>query len=311
MGGVRAARPPSGEQFDIQSGSQRAIVTEVGASLRSYTVDGAEVVDGFAEHEPSAAGRGQILAPWPNRLEDGRYEFEGVVGRASLDEPDRGNAIHGLVRWLRWTPTAHTRTSVTLACLLSPQPAYPWWLELSIEYALGDDGLTVSVVAFNRSETPAPFGIGFHPYVTVGTPSIDQASVRIPARRRLVADDRGLPTGEVDVAGSDVDLRAARVLGDTELDTCFTDLERTDDDRVSVDLIAPSGTRRVSVWADRAFEYLMIYTGHTLDPAERRRQGLAIEPMTCPPNAFRSGRDIERLHPDSRWTGSWGIHSPS
>jgi aldose 1-epimerase len=200
---------------------------------------------------------------------------------------------------------------VTLACLLSPQPAYPWWLELSIEYALGDDGLTVSVVAFNRSERPAPFGIGFHPYVTVGTPSIDQASVRIPARRRLVADDRGLPTGEVDVAGSDVDLRAARVLGDTELDTCFTDLERTDDDRVSVDLTAPSGTRRVSVWADRAFEYLMIYTGHTLDPAERRRQGLAIEPMTCPPNAFRSGRDVVRLDPDSRWTGSWGIHSPS
>lgn len=311
MGDVRAARPPSGEQFGIEAGSQRAVVTEVGASLRSYTVDGTDVVDGFAEHEPSTAGRGQILAPWPNRLEDGRFRFEGVEGGAPLDEPDRGNAIHGLVRWLRWAPTAHTRSSVTLACLVSPQPAYAWWLELSIEYALGEDGLTVSVVSCNRSEIPAPFGIGFHPYVTVGTPSIDHALVRIPARRRLVADDRGLPTGEVDVADTDFDLRSARVLGDTELDTCFTDLERTDDGRFSVELSAPSGSRMVSVWADRAFGYLMIYTGHTLDPAERRRQGLAIEPMTCPPNAFRWGRDIERLDPDSRWTGSWGIHSPS
>jgi aldose 1-epimerase len=311
VGDVRATRPPSGEQFEIEAGAQRAVVTEVGGSLRAYVVDGADVVDGFAEHESSTAGRGQILAPWPNRLADGRYEFEGVAGRASLDEPDRGNAIHGLVRWLRWAPTARTRSSVTLACTLSPQPAYPWWLELSIEYALGDDGLTVTVVSSNRSETPAPFGIGFHPYVTVGTPSIDQALVRIPARRRLVADDRGLPTGETDVADTDFDLRSARVLGDTELDTCFTDLERTDDDRVSVDLAAPAESRLVSIWADRVFGYLMVYTGHTLDPVERRRQGLAIEPMTCPPNAFQSGRDVVRLDPDSRWTGSWGIHSPS
>ena len=113
------------------------------------------------------------------------------------------------------------------------------------------------------------------------------------------------------MAETDFDLRSARVLGDSELDTCFTDLERTDDDRISVDLSAPSGSRMVSVWADRAFGYLMIYTGHTLDPAERRRQGLAIEPMTCPPNAFRSGRDVVRLDPDSRWTGSWGIKAHS
>ena len=93
---------PSGLQHDISLGNQRAVVTEVGATLRSYAVNGVDVLDGFDAGEMSSAGRGQILAPWPNRLEDGRYTRYGKEGRAALDEPERRNAIHGLARWLPW-----------------------------------------------------------------------------------------------------------------------------------------------------------------------------------------------------------------
>ena len=307
MGAGGAGLPPSGEQVEIEAGSIRAILTEVGATLRTLEAGGVELLDGFAATESSSAGRGQILAPWPNRLEDGRYSFEGVEGRAPLNEPDRANAIHGLVRWLPWRVTSRTPSSVALSCVLHPQPAYPWRLELSVEYAVGESGLIVSTAASNLSETPAPFGIGFHPYLTVGSPSIDDAHLMIPADRRLVTDERGLPTGEEDVADSDFDFRAAKPIGRIELDTGYSGLIRSADGRVDVELgIAGSG-RGLTLWADEGFGYLMVYTGHSLEPVSRRRRGIAIEPMTCPPNAFRSGRDLLRLDPGARWTGSWGI----
>jgi aldose 1-epimerase len=302
-----AAVPPSGEQFEIEAGSQRATVTEVGATLRTYAVDGIAVLDGFEETEPSNAGRGQILAPWPNRLEDGRYTFEGVEGRAALDEPERGNAIHGLVRWLPWRVTSRSPSAVALGCVLHPQPAYPWRLELSVEYSIDDTGLTVAAAASSGSDTAAPFGIGFHPYLTLGVSTIDDVHVTIPAQRRLEADERGLPTGEVGVEG-DFDFRAAKRIGRIELDTGYTDLIRSEDGRARVEVDAAGGGRGLTLWADEAFDYLMIYTGHSLEPESRRRQGLAVEPMTCPPNAFRSGSGIARLDPGRGWSGSWGIH---
>ena len=307
MGAVGGIVPPSGEQFEIEAGSQRATITEVGATLRSYTVDGTHVLDGFEVAEPANAGRGQILAPWPNRLEDGRYTFEGVEGRAALDEPDRGNAIHGLLRWLPWHVASRSPSAVSFGCVLHPQPAYPWRLELSVEYSIDDTGLTIATAASNGSGTAAPFGIGFHPYLTVGSSTIDDLRVTIPARMRLEADERGLPTGEVDVDG-DFDFRAAKRIGRIELDTGYTDLIRSEDGRARVEVDVAGGGRGLTLWADEAFDYLMVYTGHSLEPASRRRQGLAVEPMTCAPNAFRSGSGIVRLAPGGGWNGSWGIH---
>ena len=298
--------PPSGGQFEIGAGSHRATITEVGATLRTYAVDGIDILDGFEETEPSNAGRGQILAPWPNRLEDGRYSFEGVEGRAPLDEPERGNAIHGLVRWLPWRVTSRSPSAVALGCILHPQPAYPWRLELSVEYSIDDTGLTVAAASSNLSEVAAPFGIGFHPYLTLGSPTIDDLHVSIPARKRLEADERGLPTGEVDVDG-DFDFRAVKPIGRIELDTGYTGLIRSEDGRARVDVDVLGVGRGLTLWADEAFGYLMIYTGHSLEPESRRRLGLAVEPMTCPPNAFRSGSDIVRLAPGGGWSGSWGI----
>jgi galactose mutarotase-like enzyme len=223
--------PPSGEQHEIRHGEQVAVVTEVGATLRSYAVGTVDVVDGFGVDEPSSAGRGQVLAPWPNRLDAGRYAFGGVEGRAPIDEPERGNAIHGLVRWLPWSVGSRAADAVSLATVLHPQPGYPWRLELEIAYRLSSEALRVEVRATNASEVAAPFGVGFHPYLTVGTP-IDGARLTIPATRRLLTDGRGLPVGEEDVVGTDFDLRSAGEVGTKQLDTCFTGLMRDADGRV-------------------------------------------------------------------------------
>ena len=279
-------------------------MTEVGSTLRAYAVGGANVVDGFAIDEISPAGRGQVLAPWPNRLDAGRYTFEGREGSAAIDEPERSNAIHGLVRWLAWSARSRTDDAVTLACVLPAQPAYPWRLELEIAYALSPDGLAVTTRASNASDAPAPFGIGFHPYLTVGVPA-DEVALTLPASRRLLTDERALPVGEEAVGGTVFDFRVARTIGMTQLDTCFAGLGRGADRRVRARVEA--GGRVIEMWADAGFPYLQAYTGDTLEPIARRRQAVAIEPMTCPPNALATGTDLIRIEPGETWSGTWGI----
>jgi len=305
---IRPAETTSatGDQWVIGHGHQRAIVTEVGATLRAFTVGERQVVDGFGPDRSSHGGRGQILAPWPNRLGDGAYSFGDVSAQAPINEVARNNAIHGLVRWLNWRMTGRAQNRVSLLCDLRPSPAYPFALRLEVEYRLGRDGLTVSTDAENIGDVDLPFGLGFHPYLTVGTATIDQVRLRVPARERLVTDQRGLPTGSVAVAGSEFDFTGGRPVGVTRLDTAYGDLERDADGRIRVDLDHPDGGSGVTLWADNRFGHVMIYSGDTL-PEGERRTALAVEPMTCPPDAFRTGTDITVLRPGARWTGIWGI----
>ena len=225
------AASPTGQQWVIGHGRQQLVVTEVGATVRSYTVGGHDVVEGFGPDEWSHNGRGQVLAPWPNRLGDGRYEFSGRRAQAALDEPAHGNAIHGLVRWMPWRLEAQAQNVVSVCCPLFPTPAYPFRLDLRVEYRLGRHGLTVTTTAANLGDAALPFGIGFHPYLTVGPGRVDAAVLTLPAHSRLVLDDRGLPTGEVrSVEGTEYDFRSGRAVGPARLDTAFTDLVRDEGD---------------------------------------------------------------------------------
>lgn len=297
---------PSGVQYDIGHGRHQVVVAEVGATMRSYTVGGKAMLDGFDVDAVCDSGRGQVLAPWPNRLGDGRYRYDGRDAQAALDEPGRHNAIHGLVRWLPWHVVSRAQNVLALGCTLHPQPGYPWRLALVVEYRLGRDGLTVTTTATNVDRSPAPFGIGFHPYLTLSTP-IDATSLAVPARRRLVTDDRGLPTTSTSVVGSAFDFTAPRWIGPTELDTAFTDLRRDPDGLARVELDDTAGGRGVTLWMDDRFGHVMVFTGDTLEPVTRRRSSIAVEPMSCPPDALRSGVDLVRLEPGVPWSGRWGI----
>jgi aldose 1-epimerase len=299
---------PTGQQWRIGHGRQEVIVCEVGATLRTYSVREHPVVDGFGVDEWSHSGRGQILAPWPNRLADGRYEFNGVRAQAALDEPERRNAIHGLVRWMPWTLQTRHQNQLALRLHLHPTPGYPFSLLLDVEYHLGRDGLTVTTTARSLEEGPIPFGLGFHPYLTAGPETVDGAILRVPAQHTLDLDDRGLPTGALTpVAGSERDFITARFLGPLALDTAYTTLDREPDGTARATIDAPGGASGAALWVDEAFPYLMVYTGDTLPEQQRRRRAVAIEPMTCPPNALRTGKDVIDLQPGQDWTARWGI----
>ena len=296
---------PSGRQFEISFGDQRAVVVESGGGLRSYTAGGRDVVDGYAIDRMCPAGQGQVLIPWPNRVQHGRYTFAGSSHQLALTEPVHLNAIHGLVRFASWAVSEHKPSHVSLEHLLRPQPGYPFSLALRIDYRLSARGLRVTTAAHNVGADPCPFGSGAHPYVTVGTELVDPALIRVPASTVLATDADGIPASAGPVEDTPYDFRRSKPIGTTVLDHCFTDLVRDEDGLARVELRHPSDGTAVALWLDQAYPYLMLTTGDPL-PSIRRRS-IAVEPMTCPPNAFRTGESLIALDPGSSWTGTWGI----
>ena len=294
---------PSGRQYEISYGNQRAIVVEVGAALRTYDVDGKPVVEGFPVESMADGGRGQPLLPWPNRLADGRYEFDGKTHQLPIDEIARNNASHGLTRWLNWTLVSQSTDRVRVEQVLHPRPGYPFTLHLQLEYSLSESGLTVRTFACNVGGGPLPFGAGQHPYFTAGTAQVNEASLQIPAANRLELDsERRLPTGRrIPVEGTEFDFRQPRSIGDMVIDDCFHLLEADGSKFVTL-----TGQRTVTVWMDQRYRYAQVFSGDTLAP-DRRRRGLAIEPMTCPPNAFRSSEDLIVLQPGEEIQLEWGV----
>ena len=297
---------PSGAQWTIASERSEAVIVEVGGGLRTFTHAGREVLGGYPESQMCQHGRGQQLMPWPNRIRDGRFTLDGTVHQLPLSEALRGNASHGLVRWARWKPLDHERNWLVVGHRLPAQPGYPWQLSLRTTYRLDGPRLTVSTHVTNQSPTPAPFGYGAHPYLALG--GADPAAVRVtvPAERFLEVDaQRLLPTGTTEVTGTAYDLRDGPPLGDRELDTAYTGISPDDDGRWRVSMATDE--HRTTLWADQAtFGWLQVFTekARVGDPAYR---GVAVEPMTCPPDAFNSGDGLIMLAAGQSWTGEWGV----
>ena len=289
--------PPFGEQYTITHGEYEATIYSLGATLRGFTLRSAPIIWTANEGSVPVGSAGQVLAPWPNRLEDGRYIFDGLSGVVPLDEPLRNNAIHGLVRWLFWEEEYAERDCVKLRCLLAPQPAYPFPISLSVTYALGEHGLTVRAEASSQGLRPAPFGIGFHPYFLGGNGGLNDARLVVPATQHYVLDERGLPVAKSEIEERLVSLTSepGLALSGIRLDDCFSGLIRPASGLAVLRFFPGEGPiAEVMLRLGAEFDYVMCYTGDTLSSADQRR-AIAIEPMTCAPNAFVTGDGLQEL----------------
>jgi len=298
---------PSGEQVEIAHHDHRAIIVEVGGGLRSYQLGERPIVDGYEANEMCSDARGQTLIPWPNRLRGGRYLFGDQNLQLPLSEPEMGNAMHGLVRWANWTVGERSDERVEMVHVLHPQDGFPFALELSIVYELSDRGLSVTTTATNVGSTSCPYGTGAHPYLTVGTKRIDQATLMIPGATWLPTDEYGIPVDQRAVGGTPYDFREPRVIAGAELDTAYAGLIRGSDGLARIVLSAPPRGPEVVFWLDASYPYVMAFTGDSLPGSAERRRSLGIEPMSCAPNAFRSGQGLTTLEPGESHAGQWGI----
>ncbi len=297
---------PSGEQVELVHGAQHVVVVEVGGGVRSYTDGDRDVLQPYDVDAMCDGAHGAPLIPWPNRLGEGRYTFDGVEHQVPLNEPEKRNAIHGFLRWRSFTATGRTPSSVTMTATLHPLPGYPFALDVALHYALDDDGLTVTTTATNVGAGALPYACGQHPYLSPGDGTVDSCELQLTAATRIDTDpQRQLPTGTEPVAGTRYDFREPRRIGDLEMDFAFTDLDRDDDGRAWLRLHRPDGVL-VELWVDEAYPVLEAYTADTLAP-ERRRQGLGAEPMTLPPNGLQTGEQVVRLEPGAAHTAAWGV----
>lgn len=305
---TRVTIPVTGQQYRIEAGDYSATVTQLGAGLRQLTSRGRPLIAGYDADRLPPAGAGDLLVPWPNRIDGGRYRFANAEFQLALTEPDAGNAIHGLTRWMPWTAVRHDAGSVLLRIALLGQQGYPFCLEIDAEYRLDPaTGLHATVAAHNHGGRAAPYGTGSHPYLTVPAASVNECELALPAAYWLPVNDRGIPVDAPEpVDETPYDFRVPHTIGGIRLDHALTGLARDGEGRAWA-MLAAEG-ERVGLWADAGYRWLQVFTGDVLEPA-RRRKALAVEPMTCPPNAFVTGDDLLVLEPGDSATHTWGIQA--
>ena len=298
--------PLSGAQAHLVAGDYTADIASVGATLRSLRFGDRPLVATFDEDAVRPYYFGATLVPWPNRIVDGRYLFDGVEQQVALTEPERGQALHGLAAWLDYDIAAQSADSVTLTATVPPQKGYPHRIAVRMTYSLSAEGLLGTLTAENTGPTRAPFGTAPHPYLVAGAGTADDWTLTLPADSILTADERLSPLELVPVS-SDNDFRKPRLLGATKLDHAFTGLSRDEDGQARVVLLA-ADDHGVSMSWGAEYSWAQVFTGDIPVP-EYARHAVAVEPMTCPPDAFNTGRDLLVLEPGESFTGSWRIRA--
>ncbi|WP_240641010.1 aldose 1-epimerase family protein [Nocardioides ferulae] len=297
---------PTGEQVELAYGELSATLTEVGASLRRLQHRGHDLVRGFGADEIAPAFSGAVLAPWPNRVRDGRYRFAGREHQLALSEPERHTALHGLVLWEAWSLLDRSTCSVTWGHRLFPRPGYPFRLDLEATYTLGEQGLRLDLAATNVGADAAPYGCSIHPYLVAGPGTVDDWTLHLPAATVLDVDpERLLPTGRRPAGELGLDFTEPRVLGPIFADHAFTDLERDSRGRARATLLTHDGSGVAMEWGPE-LPWVQVHTADRPEPA-LNRTGLALEPMSCPPDALSSGEDLVVLRPGERHSAWWVI----
>ncbi len=300
--------------------NQRAIVSPWGASLRRYfflDADGQEIdiAWGYSGGNGKRGGQGDVLIPFPGRIGNGRYSFDGQTFQLECNDKEGPNAIHGFVRSLPWDIRAIDSNRVTLMVLLHAETyaerGYPFSLRITVTYELNTNGLSCAFGVDNLGDRAAPVGVGFHPYFTVGTAMIDDAEVRIPGTGYLEFNERLVPTGMIrGVTDTAWDYRRFLPIARQRFNHCYVNLERNAQGLAIAALRHPLNNRTITIAMDSAFTAVVVYTGDAI--ADSPRVALAIEPMTCASDAFNHPEwGLARLAPGDTFSGCWRVDDSS
>ena len=302
---------PMGEHYELRATlggrRQRAVVTEIAASLRALEIDGIALLQDYpaASAPPSCAG--WVLVPWPNRVADGKWTYDGVPQQLDITEPANGNALHGLLSGASYSVAGRTADSITLAADVDSAPGYPFELATTVRYQLTEDGLLVTHSLTNTGSRSAPAAVGAHPFLKLGAVPTEDLTLFINADTHIEVDERLNPTGATTaVSGTRHDFRAGQRVGAVSLDDAWSDVRREPDGSSLHYLEAPDGSQ-VQLFMDASFGYVQSFTTRIFPSDDGPVTAVAVEPMTAPANAYNSGEGLRWLAPGETWHLSWGI----
>ena len=300
---------PTGEPLELRDGEVVARIGTIAAVLRSLTVGGVDLTQPVADASVPSFCTGIVLAPWPNRVRDARWELDGEPQQLDITEVERHNALHGLLQFTDYEVRDRSQSSVTLGAMIAPQHGWPFLLDSWVRYELLPDGIAVTHGVENRSDRRAPYGTGAHPFLRVGDVPAERLQVTVPAARYLEVDERLNPIAERDVDGTAFDIRTARTVADLDLDTAYTGVEFDDvrDGRgISAWLTAPDGARTI-LRQDVDWPWVQVFTTDAYATPTGLIGAVAVEPMTAPPDALNSGDGLIWLQPGDEWQGGWDL----
>lgn len=282
----------------LKRGAVQAVVSTSSAAVRELTVDGKPLLRSFAEgtHPPQATNI--VLAPWPNRVADASFTFNGTRHNLEVTEPARGHALHGFTLWRLFDvvgdeASGEPGTEVTLRTILGPEPGWPWPIELTVHYRLTDDGLDATMTAENLSDTPAPCALGVHTYLNAQGALLDDCVLHHTIAEYQPLDARNIPAGPREPWPDN----PIRMRG-TWLDHAGYDPVRG---RPRTARLVSSDGTGVELTATSNMPWTQIFTSP--------QRHLAVEPMTAPPNALVTGEDVSVLAPGERLAVGWSVRS--
>jgi len=311
------------EPIILQFQDQTLTINPLGGGIMEYYTgqgnDRNDIIYGYNRADDKVGSMGDVLFPFPGRVKNSKYIFEGKEYKLKNVKIKDGHAIHGFAKMLEWQIEEQDQSSVRLSCTLIKEEygenGFPFSLKLSLEYSLSETGLTCYARVENIGQEKAPFGLGFHPYFTVGTDQINDMQLKIKAEK-IVEFDSGLkPTGKLlDVLGSDLDFNQAKKIGSRIIDNCYTELKSQNHVHLrgvhglAETVISNGQDRTITIWQDESFPYLQVYSADTIGEKHARR-GFAIEPQTCTGFAFNvEGMGLKTLNPGEVFSGNWGIN---
>lgn len=294
------------------AGVRLEVLPDNGAALNEFHVptrDGRflNVLDGSeteTDLENSASAyKGVFLFPFPNRLRDGNWNWDGASFSFPINEPARHHALHGILHNRKFdvVETMATSEMALIHLVYTPEQtdaAFPFEYQIDIEFIVTDnEGLVVKTQVTNLGDVVMPFGLGWHPYFTSGT-QLDELIISFPDVVALEVDNRMIPTRSK--MPYHVFDRPHR-FGKTNLDTGF---ELGSCEVYRIQILDPAQKLKFSIWQEagsEAYRYVQIYT-------HPDRKSIAIEPMTCMANALQTQQDgILFLDPGSSHQVDWGI----
>ena len=277
--------PPN--QIELQVAGNIARFSALSAAITYLEIDGVVAIAQVTHEAILQSFASVVCAPWPNRIAKGVWRNVKFPG----NDP-HGNALHGLVFDKEFSLTEQSDDSVTYLYKLQATENYPFDLEIGARYVLSADGLTATYFAKNVGEGNAPYGVAAHPYFNV----YPESTFSFNAETQAINNDIQIPVG----TEPNNKVQGAQVFSEANLDDCFSELSG------NVTIQHPDGGE-VTIWQDSAFKYLMVYTGHHLQKYGFPNAGLAIEPQTCPADAFNTGEDLIWLAAGQYWSANWGI----
>ena len=272
------------------------IYPNLGGSIQELIVNGVNIIDGISNDDAglldySNAYKSSILFPFPNRIEDGAYEFMDATYQLPVNEVSVNNAIHGLVynKEFKVTSISTNENKATVELTYHSDglaPGFPFFYELKLTYSISSAGsLNLLFEVTNQGNLPFPYGIGWHPYFRAE--QLSKSTLSFPSKDFYTCNDRSLPVKTIPSP-----LSASFKMKDTKFDDAYS-LHKSECSFESnsytlhFDFDYPEGS------------YLQVYT-------PPHGKSIAIEPMTCVANSFNNKIGLKELHPGE--SDSWDIH---